>query len=165
MNAYLLSIIGTVLLSAVLTAIIPEGKTSSIIRSVTKFVCVMIIVSPILKFFNKDSLGNINVLNSENFFSETVIQSDNEFIKYYSELRIHQAETALEKKLEEKYSIPTSVCLKWREQEETTALFYKEQEIKILKIIVKTEQECGEEVKNAMWEYLTKNYCSEVLIE
>ncbi len=165
MSAYLLNIIGTVLISAVLTAIVPEGKTSTIIKNVTKFVCVMIIVSPILKFFNKNSLDYINVLNSGNFFNETVIQSDKEFIKYYSELRIQQTETALEKELNEKYSISATVYLKWREQEETTALFDIGQEIKILKIIVKTERECGEEVKNAMWEYLTENYCSEVLIE
>ena len=164
MNEYLLSIIGTVLLSAVLTAIIPEGKTSAVIKNITKFCCILIIIFPILQFFHKGSASDIDVFKSENFFGETVIQSDEEFINYYSELRIRQTETAMEKELEELYSVSTTVCLECDIQQ-NEILFYQTQDIKIVKIIVKTERECGEEVQNAMWEYLTKNYCSEVLIE
>ena len=42
---------------------------------------------------------------------------------------------------------------------------YQEDEIKINKIIVNLEEEARKEVVQRMWEYLTKQYCREVLIE
>ena len=53
MNAYVLSVIGTVLISAVLTAIIPEGKTSKVIKGIARLACVLVIVTPIVQFFVK----------------------------------------------------------------------------------------------------------------
>ena len=51
MNAYVLSVIGTILLSAIITAILPDGKTNSVIKGVSRLACVIAIVMPILTFF------------------------------------------------------------------------------------------------------------------
>lgn len=152
MNGYLLSVIGTVLIAALFTAIAPEGKTSGLIKAIAKSACLLAIVAPIPSYLHS---GNSDEKNADfqTIFSQTVIETDEDFIKYYSEMRIRATAQALEAKLKEKFSVETSVELQWT---------YDSGDIKITNIIVKTEN--GEE-NTAMWEYLTKNYCSEVMIE
>ena len=155
LDGYLLCIIGTVLLSSILTAIVPEGKTSAVIKGIAKLVCLLVIVSPIPRFLQKENFFDEA---DETFFSQTVIQTDEDFIKYYSEMRIKNAESALEQELEKNFSVVVKLSLEWEYGEDTN-------EIKITKIHVEKESEIDEEGEKVMWEYLTKNYCSEVLIE
>ena len=152
MSGYLLSVIGTVLLAALLTAIAPDGKTSGLIKAIAKSACLLAIVAPIPSYLHSQKFDEKSE-QTETIFSQTVIETDEDFIKYYSEMRIRATEQALEVELKEKFSVETSVKLEWA---------YESDEIKITKIIVKTKN--GEE-KTVMWEYLTKNYCSEVMIE
>ena len=77
---------------------------------------------------------------------------EKEFYKKANEW-INGLEDEQERELKEKFSVQTNVELKWT---------YALGEIKITEIIVKTENGEG---NTAMWEYLTKNYCSEVMIE
>lgn len=152
MNGYLLSVIGTVLIAALLTAIAPDGKTSGLIKAIAKSACLLAIVAPIPSYLNS---GNSDEKNADlqTIFSQTVIETDEDFIKYYSEMRIRATAQALEAELKEKFSVVASVELEWSNESD---------EIKITKIIVRTE---NGEANTAMWEYLTKNYCSEVMIE
>lgn len=146
---------GTILLSAILTALIPEGKTAGVIKGITRLACVLVIVAPIPAFLNAEKNDKTGV-NSQIFFTETVIQTDEDFIKYYSEMRITAAEQALEKEILEKFSFSVEVTFGWE---------YKDGEIHITNLHVKTDGTIEEEGERAMWDYLTKNYCSEVLIE
>lgn len=152
MNGYLLSVIGTVLIAALLTAIAPDGKTSGLIKAIAKSACLLAIVAPIPSYLNS---GNSDEKNADlqTIFSQTVIETDEDFIKYYSEMRIRATAQALEAELKEKFFVVASVELEWMNESD---------EIKITKIIVRTE---NGEANTAMWEYLTKNYCSEVMIE
>lgn len=152
MNGYLLTVIGTVLIAALLTAIAPDGKTSGLIKAIAKSACLLAIVAPIPSYLNS---GNSDEKNEDlqTIFSQTVIETDEDFIKYYSEMRIRATAQALEAELKEKFSVMASVELEWTNESD---------EIKITKIIVRTE---NGEANTAMWEYLTKNYCSEVMIE
>lgn len=152
MSGYILSVIGTVLLAALLTAIAPEGKTSGLIKAIAKSACLLAIVAPIPSYLNSGKSDEKNG-DVETIFSQTVIETDDDFIKYYSEMRIRAAKQALEKELKEKFLVETSVEIQWT---------YESEEIKIVKIVVKTE---NGEANKQMWEYLTKNYCSEVMIE
>ena len=152
MNGYLLSVIGTVLFAALLTAIAPEGKTSGLIKAIAKSACLLAIIAPIPSYLHSGKSDEKNS-DMETIFSQTVIETDEDFIKYYSEMRIRATKQALERELKEKFFVQTDVELKWT---------YALGEIKITEIIVKTENGEG---NTAMWEYLTKNYCSEVMIE
>ena len=156
MKEYLLSIVGTVLLSAFLTAILPEGKTSGMIKAFTRLACTLAIVAPVLQFFQSGNQALIKTEKSESIFSQTVIEAEGSFIHYYSELRVRETERAIESELAQKYGIKTTVSMEWRHQNEG---------IYIEKISIKTLEKQDEEVLKNMWEYLTKNYCSEVLIE
>ena len=165
MNGYLLSIMGTVIFSSVVTAILPEGKTAGLIKAIARMVCVLAIVAPVITFFSVGSFSLASDKNSQTIFSQSVIDGDREFIQYYSEMRISHAQEALSKELLEKYGVETVVGLEWELVEEEALKKYSIERIKITRILVNTEGKASEEMKGEMSEYLTKNYCSEVLIE
>ena len=71
-------------------------------------------------------------------------------------MRVREAESALENELVENQGISAEVSIQWK---------YENEVICIEKIFVKTSEKQDEEVLKDVWEYLTKNYCSEVLIE
>lgn len=162
MNEYLLCVIGTVLLSAVLTAITPDGRTSGVIKSITKLVCVLAIIAPIANFFQSGKMEGEK--NSTSNLMETGIQVDGEFIKYYSEKRIAQTQAALEKEIFDAFGVQTSVLLVCERRVYNQGL-YGEELVRVSKIDVVCEKECAEEVRRKMCAYLTEKYCSEVLIE
>lgn len=160
LDGYLLCVIGTVLISALLTAILPEGKTAVTIKSVAKLACLLTIISPIPKLLRyEQNLVGTSAENGENFFTETVIQTDESFIKYYSQLCVRQTETHLQNELRQTYGVQSDITLEW------SLMTEDESKIKVDKIRVTLEENATEEVRGQVYEYLTKNYCSEVLIE
>ncbi len=164
MNEYLLSVIGVVILSAIVTSLLPEGKTAGTIKLISRLVCILAIISPVLHFFRSGTLS-FKGENSKEIFTQTVIQSEERFIEYYSEMRIRETESALKAEILEKYALDVEVAFDYERQTEEIGEIYAYEKIRITKIRVKLNQESKEEVLRNMWEYLTKNYCSEVLIE
>ena len=158
MNGYLLSIAGVVVLSAILSSVLPNGKTSGLIKSIMRMACILAIISPIITFFHSGSLSVSGVKNSDAIFSQSVIEQEQAFIHYHSEMRIAETERALEKEILTQFSVETSVALSWELETDYDL-------IKITQIRVITKEQKEREVLEKMWEYLTKNYCSEVLIE
>lgn len=150
MNGYLLSVIGTVLLSAVLTAIAPNGKTAFVIKNVAKLACLLVIVSPLLTYVQREKKGG----DLKNNSTKEVINTDESFIQYYSEMKVRQAEETLEKEIFEKLSLSCKLTFSWE---------LLEDEIFIRKITVLSPIDTEE--KESLYEYLTKNYCSEVVFE
>ena len=156
MSGYLLSVVGTILISAVLTVIIPDGKTAPTIKHIARLACLAIIISPIPKLFQKNTSGT--QING-NFFTEKVIQTDASFIQYYSELRINNLEAIMEREILEKFSINIKVEVECENVEDYTG------ELNVKRIRLFETSGVTEEKKMVVWEYLKQNYCSEVLIE
>ncbi len=165
MNEYLLSVAGTVLICALLTALAPEGKTASVIKGIARLVCILAIISPVLRFFQTGEIDVFSDKKEEDFFLETVIDGDGTYIQYYSELRIAETERLLEKELFDKYKANAEVELAWSRVEKELDTLYATSEIQIESVCIRTAKEIDEEVKAAMCEYVRENYCSEVLLE
>ena len=155
MSGYLLTVIGSVLVCSLITAIAPDGKTSASVKGVTKLVCILAVIAPILNFFKMDSVQGLIDKNRQGIFYEDVIEVDGEFIQYYSEMRIQQTEEVLSEKLFERYSVSCEVWLDWS----------FEGDIRIERIVVKLLENVDEEVKGEMRLFLVENCCGEVLIE
>lgn len=167
MNVYLLSVIGTVLISAIITAILPEGKTATVVRNITKLACTVAILAPILNFFKTGELneGGESAQTTTQNFSQTGIQTDEEFIQYYCEIRVRETERALEQELENAYALQAQVTLDWALREEKVYGLYDEQEIFIEKIRVlpqQTPSETNEEEIRRKWK---ESYGCEVEFE
>ena len=163
MNAYVLSVIGTILLSAIITAILPDGKTNSVIKGVSRLACVIAIVMPILTFFQSGDWSVGEIFKED--FSKIVIQTDEEFIQYYSEMRVRETQESLQNELLNEFSVKSKVEIAWDMENGEYAERYEDYKIKITQIHVENKEKQTEEVERAMWVYLTENYCSEVLIE
>ncbi len=158
MNEYLLGIIGTVLFSAFMVAILPEGKMSGTIKGVAKMVCLLAIIAPILQYMQKQQSNKKNE-NLQEFFSSTGIQTDEAFIKYYSEMRIKEAQTQLEKEVQDKFSCEATVLLNTDGLEETTQIT----DIKILSVCVHLLNNESQETRTKIEEYLLKEYGCKVV--
>ncbi len=164
MNGYVLSVIGTVLLSAILAAILPEGKTAVTVKGVMKCACVLIIVTPVLSFFqsNDEILVSNSYLNG--YFEKIGLIEDSRFIQYVSTERVKYAQECLEKELLKEYSAKVRITLEWREEERILE-GYKTTAIKIEKISVQGIDKDNQKLRKDVLEYLTKHYCEEVLLE
>ena len=160
MKEYLLSIIGIVLISSILLAIMPDGKTASVIKGTTKLSCLLVIISPIIGYFDSNIRNSNNAEKAGNFFQETVIDEDKSFIQYYSERRIYLAEIALEEELFERFQVNTKVTLCWE-----ILGAYSGNNIKVCSIAVNSKDGMEDSMKKKVCEYLENKYCSEVLIE
>ena len=167
MNAYLLSVVGTVLISAVITALIPEGKTATVIRSIAKLACTVAILAPILNFFKTGDLeegGDFSQTTTEKF-SKISIHTDEEFIQYYCEIRVRETERALEQELAKAYGVSVAVTLLWELQAEEVYGLYDGQEIFINAVKVLPRQEISTEIQAKIRKKCKKEYGCEVQFE
>ena len=104
MSGYLLGVIGVVLISSLLTVVIPQGKTAKLVASLSKLACIVAILMPIPALLSG---------KEQSFFGETIIQTDDEYIKYLSEMRVREAESNLAAILRESYGDELEVALYW----------------------------------------------------
>ena len=164
MKEYVISVIGIVIISSILVTIVPDGKTSSMIKGVTKTACVAVIIAPIVQFFQVGETPNFLYGNSQDIFLQSGIETDVAFIQYYSEMRIEETQDKLRDELREKYGLQTQVALEWewREKMENKGTAA---EIYITKIRIYGMENQEDSIKNEVMEYLSNSYCSEVQIE
>jgi hypothetical protein len=156
LSGYLLGVIGTVIFSAVLTAVIPNGKTSGLIKAVARMACVLAIVAPAVNYLGDGPSFFSHSKKTQTIFSQSVIEEQSDFIQYYSETRIEETQEMLSKDILQKYGLKTDVSLEW---------LIEDKGIKITRILVDINDNASGEIVKNMSEYLTNNYCSEVLIE
>lgn len=156
MSAYLFAVSGTVIIAAIVTAIAPEGKISGIIKTAVKLVCVIVIAEPIAKYFVSLGKDENPTFSDKNFFDESVITVDEDFIKYCSELRIAEAERQIEAEILNKYSLMAKVTLEWQTEEGGR--------VKIGRILVNVSAETGENTKEKLRNELTETYGAETEI-
>ena len=150
MSEYLLAIVGTVLLSTLIMGISPKGKTTEIIKGTTKVVCLLAIVAPVLKFFQFDGKW-------QDFFENSVIETDVDFIKYCSEKRIEYAQDALSKVLAEEFDREFTVTFVW-----SYAIVenggYETEEVKIEKAQVLATVPLSDEERKAVETFIQSGY-------
>lgn len=108
LRAYLFAVAGTVVISAILSAIVPQGKLSGAVKTAAKLVCLIVIAQPIADYF-------VSVKKGENadYFEKNVLSADDDFIKYCSKIKVAAAEQAVEKEIYESYALKVNVEFDW----------------------------------------------------
>ena len=150
MSEYLLSVIGVVLFSSVLLAVLPNGKTGEMIRGIARIACVITILSPVVYFF-------VDAGKLDGFFKEKGIEAESAFIEYCSKERIEEAEELLKKELSEKYEGVERVELQWRD-EPISYGGYTANGVKIEKIFVYLNKGITSSDQEKLIEYLFNQY-------
>ena len=150
MSEYLLSVMGIVLFSSILLAIVPMGKTGELIKGIARMACVVAILSPVVHFF----VGGEKI---EDIFGESGIQTETAFIQYCSEERIDDAENCLLEDLKQTYANVNDVKIEW--QRETVRYWgYEGEEIKITQVIVFLGETVDKTVSTEIESYLLREY-------
>ena len=73
MKAYILSVVGAVLLSAVIAVIAPSGKTGKFLRGATRLVTLFVLLSPLKELLGETPLS---------VGSSSSLQADEEYLSY-----------------------------------------------------------------------------------
>ena len=125
MEAYILSVSGAVLVSAVAVILLPEGKTGKFIGGILKLFCLLVILLPIPKMLEK-YLGQDAEIPS---FSEEG-ELDEEFIEYMFSKRAEEEAEKLEEQIDEEFEIVVNIQIEWE---------YAEYAYNVTKVTVKVE--------------------------
>lgn len=161
MKEYMISVIGIVLISAIIITLQPEGKTGAVIKGVSKLSCLLVILAPIGNFF-QDKHGEKSFFD---FSLENVIETDEAFIDYCSRTRVENAEVILQDRLYEKFDCAVQVDLQWEYAPSITGeASYKDyvgKEVKITGIFLSgvSDEKTQEEIRT----YLKNTYPFEVI--
>lgn len=92
MNAWLLSIVGVVLLGVLLEILLADGQTTKYIKGVFALAVILVLVAPLPKFFNKD-------FDLNSFFGDQMKTQDS-FLNNVNERKNQEREDRLLKKLQ-----------------------------------------------------------------
>ncbi len=95
MQAYILSVAGAVLLSAVVSILVPDGKLGPLIRGMTKLLTLILLVSPVISLFRGTGFS----------FDETVYEEDASFLAAAAKRAEEREENAVESWLQTQYGI------------------------------------------------------------
>ena len=158
MNGYLLSIVGIVFIPGILTAILPEGKTSGMIKSAAKLCCLVVILTPVAEFAIKG--GEKEKIFSD-FLDENVIQTDGSFIDYCSRKRIEETQTVLREKILKDYGAYAEVTVLWEYAKKGNE-DYSADEIRITEIVLSFSTDTDENLQTKIVESFKEIYGVEV---
>ena len=107
MEGYILAVCGAVILSALVTILLPEGKTGKFINGMLRVFCVAVMLVPLYGMFEKFGAPSLPEGGSEE------VALDEGFMeRVFSEQALAQAE-ALEKSLSEDPGISVSAEITW----------------------------------------------------
>ena len=155
MSEYLLGMIGIVLFLAIITMILPQGKTAELTKSIARLACTVTVLSPIAFFFlDGQSLGA--------FFEKTVIETDDAFIEYSNEIHIESVENRLEQELNSRFNVTTNVNVAWEAVSIKDGQYLVEK-LRINQILVLVETD--EETSRSIQSFLRQTYQCEAEVQ
>lgn len=107
MSAYILSICGAVIISALVTIIMPEGKLGKFINGILKIFCVFIMLVPIVNWVSSLKIGD--------FKGESVAQVslDEEYLNYFFQKQADSFSEEIREFVEKEFSLEASVVTDW----------------------------------------------------
>ena len=94
-SAWILGIVGVVVLSIIVDLVMPNGSTSKFIKNIFAFVIVIVILSPIVSFLSKKDI------KLEDIFENNNITIQEEFLSNVNQKILNKLQKELENDIEE----------------------------------------------------------------
>ena len=94
-SAWILGIVGVVVLSIIVDLVLPNGSTSKFIKNIFAFVIVIVILSPIVSFLSKKDI------KLEDIFENNNITIQEEFLSSVNQKILNKLQKELENDIEE----------------------------------------------------------------
>ncbi len=107
MEKYVLAVCGAVILSALVTILLPEGKIGKFVNGMLKVFCVFVMLVPLYNLFADFSLPAAGESSSE-------IELDGQFIDAVYSARAEQQAKALEETLAEEQGVQIAAEISWK---------------------------------------------------
>lgn len=107
MSAYILCICGAVMISALITIIMPEGKLGKFINGILKIFCVFVMLVPLVNWVSNLRYGDIK----EN--SAVQVSLDENFLGYFFQKRADVFSEDIRAFVEKEFSVEVSVVTDW----------------------------------------------------
>ena len=108
MQAYIWAVCGAVIISALATILLPDGKIGKFINGILKLFCLAVMIAPLFALFGQIAgdppQGGEDTGNAE---------LDDDFIEYMFGRRAEEDAEALDKLLEEEFAIAVSAEILW----------------------------------------------------
>lgn len=95
MKAYVLSLAGVILISAVISVVAPAGKMGGFIKGMTRLFIFVVLISPFVRF----------VKNPDAFLTGAEIETDDGYLKTYSAMLSRSDEEEIAAWLKETYGV------------------------------------------------------------
>ncbi|MDE7296295.1 MAG: stage III sporulation protein AF [Clostridia bacterium] len=99
MKEYILSVAGIILLSAVITVILPSGKMGKFIKGAMKLFTLVVLVSPFVKNWDKGT----------SFYPEANVSMDGQYLSHCAATLAEADEKAITQELSQTYSVTAEV--------------------------------------------------------
>ena len=157
MSEYLLSVVGVAFLASIVNSVIPDGKTSGMVKTTMKMLCMVVILTPFAKIISKEPQS------FENYFTQSSIKIDESYIEYCSEKAILVAQTQIEKELFHEFGVQAFVEIDWEYEHEDAKTWTNE--IKISCVCVSLNENVSSKVQANISEYITNRYGCKAVIE
>ena len=123
MKEYILAVCGAVVIAALISLLLPSGKTGRFIGGILKLFCLLVMLVPLFRMF-----GNFVLPDAEK--PAAAYGPDEEFVRYVCEQQAQARAEEVEKAVEEKFSVDVSVEVEWE---------YAEYSCNVTEISVKIE--------------------------
>ena len=109
MQAYIWAVCGAIVISALATILLPEGKIGKFIHGILKLFCLAVMLTPLFGLLQQ----------AEGFFpsgGETEISAglDDAFMEYMFGRRAEEEEVELKKQLEEEFAVAVEADIMWK---------------------------------------------------
>lgn len=112
MKAYILSIAGIILLSAVISIVSPPGKMGKFLKGATKLFILLVLVSPFVSWFTDGEFSLMNVSD--------VFEADTEYYRKCADLLSAADREAIELYISEEYGLESEAEVARRADENFT---------------------------------------------
>lgn len=111
MEKYILSVCGAVILSALVTILLPEGKIGKFINGILKLFCLLIMLLPLYGLFETF----LHTGGGGGFEGEQAqLAPDEEYLDYVYGKQAKMQETQLSEYFAEKYGVETEIAIAWQ---------------------------------------------------
>ena len=111
MSAYILSVCGAVVLSSLVTIILPEGKIGKFINGILKIFCVFVMLVPLVNW-----VSDLRFNPPENSANSSV-SLDEDYLHYFYEKQSEAVSIDIQKSVEKKFNIEVNVVTEWKKEE------------------------------------------------
>ena len=110
MQAYILGVCGAVIISALVTVLLPAGKLGKFINGILKIFCVLVMLVPLFTLLTDWKDGDFG--SSDNG-EDVTVELDDELLDYAFSLRAEKEEDDWKKYIEAEFGVVVSVHILW----------------------------------------------------